>query len=73
MVRLSLSSSITFLFLSLTGHALVFQRRVLSFSLLPYDDAVDVVVPTLDVWQRLHVDHVRVQIQSVAQLHVEGL
>lgn len=51
----------------------MFEGRVLPLGLLPDDDAVDVVVPALHVGQRLHVYHVRVQVQRVAQLHVQGL
>lgn len=49
------------------------QCRVLSFGLLSDDDAVYILVPGLDIRQRFYVDHVGIQVQGIAKLHVQGL
>lgn len=42
---------------------LVLQRAVLSLSLLPNDDKVQIVVASAVAWQAVHMNHISKQVQ----------
>lgn len=49
------------------------ESRVFSLSLLSDDDAVDILVSAVYIWQGLDMHHVSVQVQRVTKLHVKSL
>lgn len=55
------------------GNGLVFKRRVFALGLFADDDGVDSLMARLDAGKTGDMHHVRIQIQLVAELHVECL
>lgn len=56
-----------------SGHGLVLEGRVFSLGLFTNDDSVDILMASVDSRQAGNVDNVGVQVELIAQLHVECL